>query len=82
MGFYSPGNFPHNQVLPARRWRITLLAFLQRILDINEGMRGAWHLQTSQPAAQTFGRLQGIAPVVNPYRGRTVTSRTQRPIPS
>lgn len=29
-----------------------------------------------------FGRLQGFAPVVNPYRGRTITSRARRPIPS
>jgi hypothetical protein len=38
--------------------------------------------QASQPAGQTIRRPQGFAPAVNPYRGRTFTSETQRPIPS
>jgi hypothetical protein len=42
---------------------------------------GVWPVQTSQPAAQTIRRLQGFAPVVNPFCGRTVTSEPSSRFP-
>jgi hypothetical protein len=70
----GPGCLSHSR-LPSRRFS----SHSQRIIN---GMRGVWHLQTSQPAARPIRRPQGFAPAVNPYRGRAVTPETQRPIPS
>jgi hypothetical protein len=75
--------FPSQPGPVAHHYRMTLLAFLHHIPGrLTLGMRGVWYLQASRPAVQTIGRLQGVAPVANPYRGRTFTSETQRPIPS
>jgi hypothetical protein len=67
--------FPSQPGPPAHHSRITLMAFLQHNRNmINAAMRGAWYTRASQPAAQAISGLQGIAPVANPYRGRTFTS--------
>jgi len=74
LGFCSPGVFPHNQVRSASAeglpsWRSSTAA-TTRIA----ALQGVWHGWASRLTAQTIGRLQGVAPVVNPYRGRIVTS--------
>jgi hypothetical protein len=46
------------------------------------GLFGAWYIRASRPGAQTNRRLQGFAPVANPYRREDCYIRTRQPIPS
>jgi hypothetical protein len=75
LGVLLSRDFPPQPGPAAHHHRITLLTFLlaRKKHDYHLRVR-RWYRQTSQPTAQAIHRLQGFAPVVNPYRGKTVTS--------